>query len=45
MRNIVSEITTEDNIEIKTLDYSRLTSIVWTVCQNLNDIIKVLENP
>jgi hypothetical protein len=49
MRNIVGTTTINNDddgkngTEIKTLDYSRLTSILWTICQNLNDRIKILE--
>ena len=44
---IINQITDEENNtsggeEIKTLDYARLTTILWSVCQSLNERIKVL---
>ena len=44
MKNIIGSLK-NDNGEHKTttLDYARLTAILWTVCQNLNERIKVLE--
>ena len=44
MKNIIGSLK-DDNGEHKTttLDYARLTTILWSVCQNLNERIKVLE--
>ena len=44
MRNIIGSLK-DDNGEHKTttLDYARLTTILWSVCQQLNERIKALE--
>ena len=44
MRNIIGSLKDDDgNHDTTTLDYARLTTILWSVCQNLNERIKVLE--
>ena len=44
MRNIVGSNKDENGNHLTTtLDYSRLTTILWGVCQDMNERIKVLE--
>ena len=44
MKNIVGSNKDNDgNHDTTTLDYARLTTILWSVCQNLNERIKLLE--
>ena len=44
MRNIIGSLKDDDgNHDTTTLDYARSTTILWSVCQNLNERIKVLE--
>ena len=34
----------DEEPSMKTLDYSRLTSILWTVCRGLSNRVRELEN-
>ena len=46
MKIKVVDVVNENNDgehQTTTLDYARLTTILWSVCQNLNERIKVLE--
>ena len=44
MKNIIGSLKNEEGEhQTTTLDYARLTTILWSVCQNLNERIKVLE--
>ena len=44
MKNVTGSLKNEEGEHITTtLDYARLTTILWSVCQNLNERIKVLE--
>ena len=44
MKSIVESIKdNEGNHEAYGLDYAKLTTILWSVCQNLNERIKALE--
>ncbi len=45
---MINQITDEENNtsggeEIKTLDYSRLTAVLWKVCQDLQARVEALE--
>ena len=44
MKNITGSLKNEEGEhQTTTLDYARLTTTLWSVCQNLNERIKVLE--
>ena len=44
MKNITGSLKNDDGEhETTTLDYARLTTILWSVCQDMNERIKVLE--
>ena len=44
MKNIIGSLKNEEGEhQTTTLDYARLPTILWSVCQNLNERIKVLE--